>query len=302
MPDDLPFCVTCGADRVAPETPAVVADRYAISAVLGRGGMGTVLRATDRRCGVEVAVKVLHAERAAEPTALARWRLEVEALSRVRHPNLIAVLDSGELPGDPPRPFFVMPLLPGEPLDQVVARGALSTRRAVAVVRGVLAAAAALHAAGFVHRDIKAGNVLLCPGDRPVLLDLGVVRPVARDAALTAHGALVGSLEALAPEQLAGDAIDARTDVYQAGALLVHLLLGELAFDAESTQSWVAAHAGGVGLAGRVAAMPEALAQVCLRAMAVAPEERYASAAEMSVALEQATAGRWGGLRRALFG
>jgi serine/threonine-protein kinase len=298
VPEEVPFCVHCGAEVIAAGLPEVIGDRYEVRAVLGQGGMGSVLKVFDRRRGDEVALKLLHAERAADATATERWRREVDAISRVRHPNLIEVLDQGTATTTPPRPYFVMPLLHGQSLEQVAESGAIPPARAAQIVRALLAAVTALHQAGWVHRDLKASNVFLCSGDVPILLDLGIVRPMAADANLTVRGEVVGSLEALAPEQIQGGPIDARTDVYQAGALLLRLVLGRPAFDAESTQSWFAAHAGGAGLSGRVADIPEALSRVCLRAMAIAPEERYPTAVEMAAALERAL----GSGRRGLFG
>jgi eukaryotic-like serine/threonine-protein kinase len=294
---ELPFCAFCGQTRARERAPQLVAGRFEITGELGRGGMGVVYAARDCTTGAAVALKVLLRERCGDLVARKRFLREIAALAAITHPQLVPIIASGAINGDegePDQPYFVSTLLTGESLSAVLERGALSPDRAAAIATDILAALAALHGAHLIHRDVKAANVMLLPDGHAMLLDLGIVRTVGGDETrLTATGQLAGTPEVLAPEQIEDRPLDARTDVYQVGALLLYMLLGHPAFAAESTGSWLFAHRH-----EEPAATPAErrsapfLLDCAFRALAKSPRRRFRSASEMAAAIEAARQGR----------
>jgi serine/threonine protein kinase len=206
------------------ERPPILDERYAIQSVLGRGGMGLVLSAHDLATGREVAVKVPHPELVHDRNAIERLRREARLGRLVVHPNLARVRDAGcSREGIA---YVVFEHLSGPTLGRFLAVTKLrSAALAVAIVRDVADALAALHAHGIVHRDVKADNVLLV-GGRAVLLDLGIARPLGDpESWVTAPNVAVGTPGSMAPEQCAGRTTKA-SDVYALG-LLLRAILGE---------------------------------------------------------------------------
>jgi eukaryotic-like serine/threonine-protein kinase len=277
---DLPFCVHCGAELNAfPK----VSERYAITALLGEGGMGEVYRALDKQTQKQVAIKIIRSSLLDDTKIIERFEQESKALASIVHPQLVSVLTVGKTQDN--RPFFVMPFLEGPDLGDYVGAKKLPYPKAVEIVVALLEAVAALHEKGWVHRDIKASNVILTENATvPVLLDMGVARSIQQDAPqITMLGEVIGTPEAMAPEQITGGTIDARTDIYQAGALLLFLLLGKPVFSAESTKSLYGMQLNQSPELG--AGLPLPIVQVCLKAMEKNPEDRYASARDMIGAL-----------------
>ncbi len=195
-------------------------------AELGRGGFGAVFRARDPASGREVAIKVLFAGAAAPPSARARFAREAQALARLRHPNIVAVHDAGEVDG---APFLVMDLVEGEGLDGRLRRGGpLDPLEAARVTLAVARALGHAHRVGVLHRDVKPPNVLLpADGGEPRLADFGLARDLDDTERLTRTGVLLGTPGFCAPEQLGGGgAVGPATDVYGAGATLYMALTG----------------------------------------------------------------------------
>jgi serine/threonine-protein kinase len=205
----------------------VLAERYELLEVLGRGGMGVVYRARDRVLDRVVAVKVLPFDRAQDPISVARFEREALAVAALSHRNIVAVFDAGS---DGETRFIVMEYLPGHSLAELLRdRGALGAGQAVEVAAQVADALAAAHRAGIVHRDIKPANVMIDEHGHAKVLDFGIAR-LASALSLTQTAMVVGSAQYLAPELCRGDAADARSDIYALGCLLYALLTGKPPF------------------------------------------------------------------------
>ncbi len=274
---------TGAAEVAGPLVGEVLAGRYALTQLLGSGGMGAVYRAHDRELDEVVAVKVLHREVALLPGMLDHFRSEVKLARRVTHHNVARTFEFGEHQG---LRFLTMEYIRGEPLTHLVRQGPLSLRRAAAIGMAVCDALTAAHAAGIVHRDIKPDNVLMTV-DRVVVTDFGIARSSAADPAALRTGTPMGTPAYMAPEQVAGRELSARTDLYALGVMLFELLTGE--------QPWTGDGVYAVALRrlgepppdprGLRPELPAGAAEVVLRCMATAPEDRYASAEEVAEAL-----------------
>jgi serine/threonine-protein kinase len=222
-------CVCCGALVRIPEVPLVIGGRYRLERTIGVGSMGVVHLAHDLRTGRTVAVKQVAPELAHDPDAAYRFEREAAALAAVRHEHVVRVLGFGE---HEERSFFVMEYIRGRALDGVIGEAAtaghwIEVPRGLSIVRDIAEGLAAVHAAGFVHRDVKPSNVLLeDETERPVLLDFGLARTPAR-ASAKSIGA--GTPWYMAPEQVDAEEalaleISPRTDVYALGCTAFELL------------------------------------------------------------------------------
>ncbi len=205
-----------------------VLDRYIVEGVLGRGGMGEVHRGRHERLGLVVALKILTNTSA---DLEKRFEREAQLMARVRHPNIVAILDFGQTGKG--LPVIAMEFIDGEELGARLRRlRVLPWPSAVHIVRGVLAGLAAMHAANVLHRDLKPANIVIAPGTPELvkIIDFGIARPTEGNAGtqLTSAGAVIGTPAYMAPEQLLGYAIDARADLYAAGLMLFELLTGGL--------------------------------------------------------------------------
>ncbi|HEX8819711.1 MAG TPA: protein kinase, partial [Archangium sp.] len=255
---------------------------------LGRGGMGCVYLAEHGLIQKRVAVKVLHAHLAQDSKLVARFLAEARGASRIQHENVVTVFDLDTHEG---RPYLVMEYLEGTSLA-TFARERLDPERVVELLAQVCDALGAAHAQGVIHRDLKPANVFVLPredgGHRVKLLDFGIAKHLyAADETPTQAGVLMGTPEFMAPEQCAGDVVDARTDLYSAGVLGHLLLTGQNPFSGRSTAEVLVAHLQRTPRPAHELApgVPPALSRVLLRAMARHPEDRYASAAELKAAL-----------------
>ena len=211
------------------EAPARIG-RYAITRKLGEGGMGVVYAARDERLERSIALKTMSL-RANDETARRRFWREARAAASVNHPNVCQIYEIGEDAGEL---FIVMELLEGEPLADRLRRGALNVSETVSVTLEILSALSALHARGIVHRDLKPSNVFLTRHGVK-LLDFGLARPPLEQSfsaatGLTRTGVVMGTPHYMAPEQVIGEPVDARSDLFAAGALMFELLAGRPAF------------------------------------------------------------------------
>jgi serine/threonine protein kinase len=282
--------MTCGpGTRLGP---------YEVLALLGTGGMGEVHRARDTRLNRDVAVKVLRLGIADNPIRRMRFEREAQAISHLSHPNICAVYDVGEQDGIA---YLVMEYIEGESLEQRLRRGALSATTAVRLAIQIADALDAAHRRGIVHRDLKPANVMLS-GQHVKLLDFGLAKlrdidvaeaATARDAtkSLTAEQTLLGTLHYMAPEQLEGREVDARTDLFAFGALLHEMLTARKAFDGASVASVMAAilttEPPSVSSAATgESVLPHALDRIVRRALAKSPDERWQTARDLRNELE----------------
>jgi len=211
-------------------TGQLVLDRYVVDGFLSEGGMGSVYRGHHARLDRPVVLKVVTSDGSSD--LLARFEREAMLMARVRHPNVVGILDYGVLPDG--RPCIAMELAEGTDLGRVLkAGGPLPWREAVPILDGVLAGLAAIHQAGVLHRDLKPANVVVpdAPPVTPRLIDFGIACPTERRGdALTRTGTVLGTPAYMPPEQLLGYALDARTDLYAAALLAYELLTGDLPF------------------------------------------------------------------------
>lgn len=269
-----------------------VIDGYQIERLIARGGFGEVYQAVELTSGRAAALKVMHAELCATPTAVARFLREVEIMVRIRHPHVVELRSSGTV--DDGRPYLTMELLAGTDLGRVVAElGRLPPARALAVLEPVCGALAAAHAGSVIHRDVKASNVFLAAepaGERVVLIDFGVAKLAAADVLeLTTSRQLIGTPLTMAPEQIAGAPVDVRTDVYGLGVLTYHLLTGRLPFADESPTvvQYLHAHARRPKVSA-LAPVAARVDEVVARAMAIEPGQRFPDPLSFVAALRAA--------------
>jgi serine/threonine-protein kinase len=252
--------------------------------------MGTVLAATQEDLGRRVAVKLLHPFLADRPDLLTRFHREALAAAALGHPNIVAVTDFRQDPGEPP--FLVMEYLEGRTLKHAIAeQGTVSAERTVAIASQVLSALETAHAAGIVHRDLKPENVFLTDvagvGEFVKVLDFGLAKTQTEADTLTASGALLGTPAYMAPEQIGAEAVSPATDLYALGATMYHALAGRLPFHGDNQYALIYAimESRPPPLASLRPDLDPGLAAVVARAMARDPAQRFASAREMRQAL-----------------
>jgi serine/threonine-protein kinase len=266
----------------------VLAGRYELGRLLGRGGMAEVYLGTDRVLQRPVAVKVLGGWLAADGGFVERFRREALAAASFSHPDLVAVYDAGSRDD---LHFIVMEYVPGETLAEVIARERrLPAARASGIARDVARALAVAHAAGIVHRDVKPANVMLTPDGRTKLMDLGIARTLDGED-LTRATSILGSPNYLSPEQARGEHVDPRSDIYSLGCVLYEMLAGRPPFDAETpvAVAYKHVHEEPQPPSAVEPTVPAALDAVTLRAMAKDPEDRFATVEELAAALDDRT-------------
>jgi serine/threonine-protein kinase len=283
-------------------TPRVLAGRYEVGELIGRGGMAEVHIGHDARLGRTVAIKVLRSDLARDPSFLARFRREAQAAAALNHPAIVAVYDTGEdVHTDPVTgqqqhvPFIVMEYVEGHTVRDILQDGAaVPIEEAVEITVGVLSALEYSHHAGIVHRDIKPANVMITPTGAVKVMDFGIARAVADSAAtMTATHAVIGTAQYLSPEQARGEQVDARSDLYSTGCLLFELLTGRPPFIGDSPVAVAYQHVGQAPQRPSEIAsdVPEVLDRITLKALAKERGSRYSSAAEFRADLDAAMRG-----------
>lgn len=272
-------------------TPNVPGFRF--TRELGRGGIGVVFEAEEESSGRRVAVKLLRRE-ANNESQRQRLRIEAEALSRLSHPGIAAVLGSRN---DGDQPFIAMELIDGEPLTTFATSRTLSIADRVALIVRLCEAVQHAHERGFIHRDLKPSNVLVTADGQPKVLDFGITRPIANDdpveSAHTVAGRLLGTACYMSPEQMSGDpsAVDPRSDVWALGVLSYELLSGTLPYGSKGMAWQGMAQALYREVARPLkeldASIPDALSVVVMRALEKKREARFDTAASLGGALAQ---------------
>jgi serine/threonine-protein kinase len=289
------------AKATEPGDPSILLGTpYRLVKRIGEGASGVVWEAEHVELGRRLALKVLAPEHGTSAAALERFRREARAVAKLSHPNLVGITDFGKsLDG---RAYLAMELLVGETLDVTLKRGPMPWREAVRIALEAARALVAAHAAGLVHRDLKPQNLFLTRSGQVRLLDFGVAtaltptsekKPTEQERAMRGF-AIFGTPEYMAPEQVAGDAVDGRTDVYALGCVLYEMLTGTRAFDGPSSVVVMGKQLRDTPRAPRVQAgdraIPPALDAIVMRAMKKLPAARFPSAQALCEALEETTA------------
>jgi serine/threonine protein kinase len=265
---------------------ARICPNYRTRGKIAVGGMGEVLEVEDVRLGRIAAMKVLREELGGRWEHAARLENEARVLARLGGRRVPTVYELGAL--EDGRPYFVMERLVGRDLAER-ARARLPTQEAVRIVTELLVTLEEVHAAGVVHRDLKAENVFLTDDGRVVLLDFGLAREVGRDLRMTRHGVTLGTPRMMAQERSTSGPGDERSDLYAVGLLLYELLAGRGPFDdARSLDALQLAHRRRLPkpLCERGVLVPTRLEEAVSRALAKAPRARFESARQMRLALE----------------
>jgi eukaryotic-like serine/threonine-protein kinase len=278
------------SDTQAPETHAgpLLAGRYRLDRLIASGGMAQVWEAVDEVLSRRVAVKLLHPHLAADTTFLARFRREAVAAARLVHPSIVAIYDTHS---DDSVEAIVMELVKGRTLRQEIdsrPERVLEPHEAAAIVAAVAEALDVAHKAGVVHRDVKPGNVLLSEDGRVMVTDFGIAKAAQEsEGDLTVTGTTLGTVKYLAPEQVEGQPVDPRTDVYALGVILYELVCGRPPFTGDTDAAVALARLTQRPLRPRQlrAGIPRPLERVIMRALARDPDDRYASAADLRAAL-----------------
>jgi serine/threonine protein kinase/tetratricopeptide (TPR) repeat protein len=284
----------------------VLAERYRVMRFLAEGGMGEVFEVQDLELGGRLAAKTVRAEVAADPTALERFRREIQLARRVTHPNVCRMFDVAYHRPDPTATgtiFLTMELLLGPTLAERIAAGPMAPEAALPIIRQVAAALDAAHEAGIVHRDLKPANVVLVPGHTPgkedavraVVTDFGLARiDTANSSAaeasmtMTAAGFFIGTPAYVAPEQIEGGAVTAATDLYAFGVVMFEMLTGKVPFLGETALATAVKRLQQPAPSPRLlaAAIDARWEAAILRCLERKPEDRFARAADLIAALE----------------
>jgi predicted Ser/Thr protein kinase len=295
FPDSVKFCPNDGQTLRAKGPLAdlvgqVIADRYHIVRKLGEGGMGAVYLGEHVKMGRKSAIKVMAQAMSNDPEAVGRFNREAANASRLSHPNICQVYDFGETSDG--LIYLAMEYIDGKPLNALVdAEGALPPARAANIVRQAAEALQVAHEQSIVHRDIKPDNIMVSQvrdgSDAVKVVDFGIAKAVAGDVTnqkVTKTGLVVGTPEYMSPEQLSGDKLDGRTDIYSLALVLYKLLTGVLPFQAETTQETLVKRLTDdpepLAVARPDIVFPEGLQRVLDKALARGVAERYGSAAE----------------------
>ena len=297
FPDDVKFCPNDGATlrSAAPLSDLVgqvVADRYHVVKKLGEGGMGQVYLAEHVKMGRRSAIKVMNPSMVHDPDAVARFNREASNASRITHPNVCAIYDFGETPEG--LIYLAMEYIEGEPLTDLLEReGALKLPRAVHIFRQVADALQAAHDLGIVHRDLKPDNIMLTKGkggaDVVKVVDFGIAKAVGGDESgqkVTKTGLVVGTPEFMSPEQLSGDKLDGRSDLYSLALVFYKMLTGELPFRADTVQETMIKRLtdepAPLAVTRPDLSFPPGLQEVLDNALTRTPVDRYQTVAKFS--------------------
>ena len=277
-------------------TPPHLSDRYQIGEILGFGGMSEVHLARDLRLHRDVAIKVLRADLARDPSFYLRFRREAQNAAALNHPAIVAVYDTGEAETPSgPLPYIVMEYVDGVTLRDIVhTDGPMPPRRALEVIADACQALNFSHQNGIIHRDVKPANIMITKTGAVKVMDFGIARAIADTGnSVTQTAAVIGTAQYLSPEQARGETVDARSDVYSLGCVLYEVLTGEPPFVGDSPVAVAYQHVreDPVPPSLRRAGISPELDAVVLKALAKNPENRYQSAAEMRADLVRVHSG-----------
>jgi len=283
------------------ENSKIIAGRYELGELIGRGGMAEVYSGVDTRLGRTVAIKLLKADLAADSSFEIRFRQEAQASARMAHPTIVRVYDAGDevtLDSNGVErhlPYIVMELVRGEVLREILRARKLTQQEAIAYATGVLTALEFSHAAGVVHRDIKPANVMITDSNAVKVMDFGIARAVSDSSATLAHtNGIVGTAQYFSPEQARGETVDLRSDLYSTGVLLYEMLTGRPPFTGETAVSVAYQHVSEVAPtpSSIVPSISTAIDSVVMKALAKDRTARFQSASEFRTALAASVSGQ----------
>ena len=264
---------------------------YEVKSMLGSGGMGEVYRARDSRLGRDVAIKVLPSFLSSDSDRLRRFEQEARAAAALNHPNILAVFQMGKYEGTP---YLVSELLEGETLREQIKRGRLSVRKTIEYGVQIARGLAAAHAKGIVHRDLKPENLFVTEDGRVKILDFGLAKLTQPQPSSlmqtegTEPGVVMGTVGYMSPEQVRGQAVDHRADIFAFGAILYEMLAGKRAFQKPTSPETMTAilNEDPQGISQVAANIPPALQRVVHRCLEKNPEQRFQSASDLAFDLD----------------
>ena len=284
-------------------TPGTSLGQYEVIAPLGAGGMGEVYRARHKTLDREVAIKVLPAHLAADPTALARFEREAKAVAALSHPNILAIHDFGQHASTgsaQPIAYAVMELLQGETLRERLGGGALPLRKVLQIGADIADGLAAAHDKGIVHRDLKPENIFVTADGRVKILDFGLARQIEPGASVeretsdgrtvlgkTEPGMVMGTVGYMSPEQVGGRIADHRSDIFSLGCVLYEMAAGQRAFRRETAAETMTAilREDPPELPRDTGVRPAAFESTVRHCLEKRPDERFQSARDLAFAL-----------------
>lgn len=278
----------------------MIAGRYRLGELVGRGGMAEVYLGTDTRLGRTVAVKLLKSDLANDENFESKFRQEAQASARMAHPTIVRVYDAGEeistdeFGNERKVPYIIMEYVHGTLLRDLIHERAVTSEQAIHFVSGILTALEVSHKAGIIHRDIKPANVIVVDGSQVKVMDFGIARAVTDNSATQAATmGILGTAQYFSPEQARGEQVDGRTDLYSTGVILYELLAGQPPFTGESAVSVAYQHVSEAVTppSEHNPNVSEVLDAVVMKSMAKDREERYQTAEEFREHLQAAIVG-----------
>ena len=276
-------------------TPQHLSDRYELGEILGFGGMSEVHLARDQRLHRDVAIKVLRADLARDPSFYLRFRREAQNAAALNHPAIVAVYDTGEAETpNGPLPYIVMEYVEGVTLRDIVhTEGPMPSKRAIEVIADACQALNFSHQHGIIHRDVKPANIMISKTGAVKVMDFGIARALSDANSVTQTAAVIGTAQYLSPEQARGEKVDARSDVYSLGCVLYEILTGEPPFVGDSPVAVAYQHVreDPVPPSRRHSDISPEMDAVVLKALAKNPDNRYQTAAEMRADLVRVHSG-----------
>jgi serine/threonine protein kinase/Tfp pilus assembly protein PilF len=264
---------------------SVLGNRYEVIDILGQGGMGAVYKARDRELDRLVALKVIRPELAGQPEILQRFKQELILARKVTHRNVIRIFDLGDADGVK---FITMEFIEGQDLKSLLAReGKLAPDQAVKIIQQVCLALEAAHTEGVVHRDLKPQNIMLDQQGRASVMDFGIARSL-EFGGMTQTGALIGTPEYMSPEQVRGEHVDERSDLFTLGVIFQEILTGTLPYQAETPMASMFKRTKERAIPVRQLnpAVPQTLSDIVAKCLEIQPQDRFQTAREMYDALE----------------
>ena len=269
---------------------SLLGNRYEIIQILGQGGMGAVYKARDRELDRVVALKVIRPELAGLPEILQRFKQELILARKVTHRNVIRIFDLGEADGVK---FITMEFIEGRDVKSILAEeGKLAPDRAVDIIQQVCLALEAAHTEGVIHRDLKPQNIMVDQQGRASVMDFGIARSL-EFGGMTQTGAMIGTPEYMSPEQVRGEHVDARSDVFTLGIIFQQILTGTLPYQAETAMSSMFKRTKERAIPVRQLdpAVPQVVSDIVAKCLEIEPKDRFQSAREIYSALEAWKAG-----------